>query len=152
MKLCYGCGQTKPRTIFTKRKASKDGLNARCRECTRKATKRHYENNKEYYQKKARRNEVKYKQEFEELMRVVKDVPCMDCEREFHSCQMDFDHREGEDKKYNVSDMKGMSLLEVKKEIAKCDVVCSNCHRMRTFLRRIKHAPVCPLATNQLKG
>jgi hypothetical protein len=30
----------------------------------------------------------------------------------------------------------GFSWAAIKKEIAKCDVVCSNCHRVRTHIRR----------------
>ena len=47
---------------------------------------------------------------------------------------MDFDHRSPEDKKFHISDIvfynKQEEMLE---EIAKCDLVCANCHRIRTF-------------------
>lgn len=46
---------------------------------------------------------------------------------------MDFDHRPDEVKVKNVSQLK--TLDDVKAEIAKCDVVCSNCHRLRTKRR-----------------
>jgi hypothetical protein len=52
---------------------------------------------------------------------------------------MDFDHVRGE-KLFDVSRMvgPGLSLELIKAEIAKCDVVCANCHRIRTFERRHK--------------
>lgn len=34
-KVCRGCGVTKPHTHFTREKRARDGLRARCRECTR---------------------------------------------------------------------------------------------------------------------
>jgi len=52
---------------------------------------------------------------------------------------MDFDHRPGEEKLFllKVSKMVTYKLETVLLEIAKCDLVCANCHRMRTQ-RRIK--------------
>lgn len=42
----------------------------------------------------------------------------------------------GSEKSDNVSMMvgRGLSIERVLAEIAKCDVVCSNCHRIRTHL------------------
>lgn len=63
-------------------------------------------------------------------------APCMDCGRHFKACQMDFDHT-GE-KKGGVAWLlsKGATLAAIKSEIAKCDLVCANCHRVRTQGRR----------------
>lgn len=64
-------------------------------------------------------------------------VPCHDCGRRFHPCAMDFDHRVGEAKRAVVTRMIGRSgLTRIFAEVAKCDIVCANCHRLRTFLRR----------------
>lgn len=58
--------------------------------------------------------------------------PCMDCDREFPPCAMDFDHVRG-DKKKDVSSL--TTIKSITAEIAKCDLVCANCHRIRTFKR-----------------
>lgn len=57
----------------------------------------------------------------------------MDCGQSYPSYVMDLDHRG--DKVRNVARMVSLGLGEatVLAEIAKCDVVCSNCHRLRTF-------------------
>ena len=68
------------------------------------------------------------------IVRAAKDVPCADCGQRYHWFQMDFDHVRGQ-KSYNISRMMTMSEERLRAEIAKCDVVCSNCHRMRTFSR-----------------
>jgi hypothetical protein len=49
---------------------------------------------------------------------------------------LDFDHL-GE-KSYNVSDAiaRVLSWARIELEIAKCEVVCANCHRIRTHERR----------------
>ena len=47
---------------------------------------------------------------------------------------MDFDHVKGK-KVDNISNMAriGRGINEIKKEIKKCEILCSNCHRMRTW-------------------
>lgn len=68
---------------------------------------------------------------------LLKDQPCTDCNQRFPSCAMDFDHIEGK-KLFNVSSLayKNRSLTNLLNEAAKCEVVCANCHRIRTYLRR----------------
>lgn len=67
--------------------------------------------------------------------------PCVDCGDCFPYYVMDFDHLN--DKSFAVSAYrkKTNSLERVKEEIAKCELVCSNCHRVRSFKRlEAKHA------------
>jgi len=63
----------------------------------------------------------------------------MDCGGRFPPECMDFDHVRG-DKDFNVSHVakavKNFDLLRA--EIAKCDLVCANCHRIRTRSRRLE--------------
>lgn len=67
----------------------------------------------------------------------TKDGPCMDCGLRFDSCAMDLDHRPNTIKLFNLSQWKcAKTLDEYKAELIKCDLVCSNCHRVRTKLRR----------------
>lgn len=70
-----------------------------------------------------------------------KSVPCVDCGRCFPSVCMDFDHRPGEQKIFEIGPNTGLSKERLAKEIVKCDVVCACCHRIRTFsrLREKKH-------------
>jgi hypothetical protein len=51
---------------------------------------------------------------------------------------MDFDHRQDENKVINLANASRMTRPKILEEIAKCDVVCSNCHRERTYQRKIK--------------
>lgn len=69
----------------------------------------------------------------------LKNKPCMDCGFvPEDTCQMDFDHREGVDKIDNVNRLvKNGTWEQIYAEIEKCDLVCANCHRLRTQ-KRIK--------------
>ena len=69
-----------------------------------------------------------------ELVRKAKDVPCMDCGIHYPFYVMEFDHVRGV-KKFGisraVSNPRADAEEAIREEIAKCDVVCSNCHRLR---------------------
>ncbi len=72
--------------------------------------------------------------EFRDWLFVLKSNPCMDCTRTYPSVAMDFDHVRGE-KHSEVTDMWSWSRSKVLAEIAKCELVCANCHRVRTYTR-----------------
>lgn len=65
----------------------------------------------------------------------LKSLPCADCGREYPSYVMDFDHTRGA-KRYNVAAMTLKSWPQILQELEKCDVVCANCHKVRTHVRR----------------
>lgn len=66
------------------------------------------------------------------------ETPCADCGGIFPPCCMDFDHLPGTKKLYAVGTMvsHGHSWPKIEVEIAKCELVCANCHRIRTQDRR----------------
>ena len=66
----------------------------------------------------------------------LKSAPCFDCGNCFPPECMDFDHREGEKKRFTVGAGLKYSAEVLTVEIVKCDLVCSNCHRIRTFARK----------------
>lgn len=70
----------------------------------------------------------------------------MDCGGTFDPVCMDFDHRPGELKLFNIAAWRQYSAkvttAKLLTEIAKCDVVCANCHRLRTHRQRDHYAAV----------
>jgi hypothetical protein len=70
----------------------------------------------------------------------IKSHPCSDCGQTFDPVCMDFDHRPGELKRDCVAKLLSTiaSVEAVMQEIAKCDLVCSNCHRLRTKKRKTR--------------
>lgn len=98
----------------------------------RAASKRHYDKNPEYYKERNRRSRER-KQDF---IRQQRSVPCVDCKTEYPWYVMEFDHRNAEDKTYNIARMNSQSWNRIHTELAKCDVLCANCHCVRTHERR----------------
>ena len=60
---------------------------------------------------------------------------CADCGYRGHPVALDFDHRPGVDKLFTIGQDARRKWSEIEAEIEKCDVVCSNCHRIRTYRR-----------------
>lgn len=92
-----------------------------------------YQADKEGYKRRAKEKQARMLAITDE----AKDVPCLDCGGRFLPCAMDFDHRPGEEKVMSVAQLvtRG-NEAKLRAEIAKCDVVCANCHRVRTWLRQ----------------
>lgn len=78
---------------------------------------------------------IKKNREWYESYKVAN--PCTDCGLYYPAECMDFDHITG-DKQFTVSQMitrcYGKEAIDA--EISKCQLVCSNCHRTRTRLRK----------------
>jgi formate-dependent nitrite reductase cytochrome c552 subunit len=73
-----------------------------------------------------------------ELLNERRDVPCADCGHRYPPYVMDFDHRDPSAKRATVTRMIGRaSTARILDEVAKCDIVCANCHRARTYRRRM---------------
>lgn len=73
------------------------------------------------------------------FLAALKDGPCADCGGRFPRVAMDFDHVRGE-KLFEIGNGIRYKAAAVLAEIEKCEVVCSNCHRVRTEERRTKLA------------
>jgi hypothetical protein len=74
------------------------------------------------------------------FVRSYKDgKPCTDCGIGFPHYILDFDHRPGCKKNANINVLvkRGASIKVLLEEIAKCELVCANCHRRRTWERKI---------------
>ena len=93
---------------------------------------------KEYYaahtEYEAKRGARRYK-EMQDWVASLKTGPCMDCGGTFPSVCMHFDHRPGEEKVLNIAALaRHNNKKAILEEIAKCDLICANCHAIRTFL------------------
>ena len=132
---CARCRQVKPLSDFARKRAN--DYQPYCRPCQSEYKKEHYHKNKGSYFASVRRRTIQLQTE----LRNAKDKPCADCGIKYPYYVMDFDHRDGVEKRGAMSRfLKRHSRQALLEEIAKCDVVCSNCHRERTYQRK-QHCP-----------
>lgn len=126
----------KDESEYAKNTSRPDGLQTSCKGCHRQYVNAHYQAHKPYYKAKARKNADAHYAEREAWINNFKSGPCLDCGGRFPPCAMDFDHVRGT-KIDNVSWMRvrGRSKASILAEIAKCELVCANCHRIRTHSR-----------------
>ena len=61
---------------------------------------------------------------------------CVDCGYADSGYSLQFDHLPEHEKLYEISRMSGHAKANILKEIEKCEVVCGNCHALRTEKRR----------------
>lgn len=88
--------------------------------------------NKQYSKIANKRNQDKRR---EYVYKLKEDTPCTDCNQNYPYYVMQFDHISGV-KVHHVSQMIQRGWQPLKDEIAKCEIVCSNCHAERTHRRR----------------
>lgn len=126
MKMCYFCKEIKSLDQFNKNRSKKDGLNTYCRKCMKSVWKKHYDKNPKKYNVRSKSNRIKLKEQFKNL----KSVLCCSICGETHPATLDFHHRNPNEKEINISNAaRSYGEERLKKEIDKCDVLCSNCHR-----------------------
>jgi hypothetical protein len=70
------------------------------------------------------------------------DAGCRRCGESDAAC-LDYHHRDGVGKEMNVSQMVsyGYAFDELREEVAKCDVLCANCHRKEHFVEPLDAVP-----------
>lgn len=129
--VCSRCGEHRPVSAF--HHSSTRGRQAWCKSCR-----------KEYdasYWQKTRHTRVQFRRrrqaELESWHRSLKEsTPCADCRGHFHHAAMHWDHLPGESKRLEVSTLvhRGARRAAVH-EMTKCELVCANCHAVRTYER-----------------
>lgn len=128
-KHCVTCREWKPRSAFSVRVRSKDGLQPQCKACAAA----YFQANRGTIIPKIRGRQARVKSETRQAAwDYLIAHPCADC-GESDPVVLEFDHVRGR-KRDTIQGLvsKGHSLRMVMDEIAKCDVRCANCHRRKT--------------------
>ena len=108
---CYVCHIEKDETEFSMHHGRKNGRQSGCKECR-----------------------VAERAKFMAMVQQLKLAPCTDCGKTLPHYVMEFDHREtGHSRAIAAFGGDGPAF---RIELAKCDLVCGNCHNERTWLRR----------------
>jgi hypothetical protein len=126
-KTCARCGETKNIEEFAFRIKAKNIRQSYCGDCFKIIRRESYEKNKQTSRdknKRLRERNLKWYREFK------KTLKCNRCPED-HPATLDFHHKDSDEKEFIVSHMirDCYSIERIKREIDKCEVLCSNCHR-----------------------
>ena len=127
-KYCSGCEQTLPVDMFGANRTKADGKQTRCKTCRNLCFQAHYRRNKSYYFQKAAKRRKNLRAWFTEYKTTLS---CEKCGYDEHHSALDFHHLD-DSKERGMSDgvNRGWGKEKIKKEIAKCIILCANCHRV----------------------
>lgn len=62
---------------------------------------------------------------------------CVECGYNLHPAALDFDHLDPDTKLFTIATGMSRSWQSLMDEMAKCEIVCANCHRIRTVNRKL---------------
>ena len=129
-KRCSCCNEVKAASEFHRRR---DGLQWWCKTCKSKAAGEHYQANRKRRYAHNKRRQKEFRDWYTSLK---KDKPCADCGQVFHPAAMHWDHLPGFEKTGPLGSLVRRGSRELMlEEVAKCELVCANCHAVRTVTR-----------------
>lgn len=128
LKKCYTCGNLKEKNKFNKNRCRVDGLNSICKECSKQRSRRYYKENRKEHLIKVGKRRTHVRELFKIWIKNIKSIGCCCCD-EKEPVSIDFHHLFN--KKFVISSNGGgrVSFKSLSKEINKCILLCSNCHR-----------------------
>lgn len=129
-KKCSSCGELKSIHDFHRDRTAKSGRKSACKQCASKKRRERYK------RLDIPRNKKKVERNKRFIAEYLLQHPCVDC-GETDPVVLQFDHVYGK-KDSNVSYFvhKPTGIKRIKKEIAKCEVRCANCHIRRHAYER----------------
>jgi hypothetical protein len=131
---CGRCKREKPVGQFAWRRRARGQLDNYCRACRAEYKQEHYAANKARYIAAAgQRRKAMVEERTQYLVAFLREHPCADCGENDPVVPR---VRPPTDKKFAISKgLQDRNWQDMLDEIAKCDVVCANCHRRRTAKR-----------------
>lgn len=132
-KTCNKCNQTKDVSEFSRRNTGR--LQPWCRECNTTYQRKWYASNKKVHNETIKARKLTSRKTLYQLIReYLMNNPCVIC-GESDPVVLEFDHIDRNSKHGNISSLvnNGYSWAAIQLEIEKCQVLCANCHRRKTF-------------------
>ena len=133
VKFCRNGHEFTPENTGIRKNARNPELNIRvCKECQKLRCRKYCAE----YPEKRKGRVSKYKasmRDKKDSLVEYKGGKCVDCGGTFPSCCYHFDHRDPSQKTSGIAQMMHRPIEEMKTEADKCDLVCANCHAIRTF-------------------
>jgi hypothetical protein len=129
---CGRCRRKLPTSAFARYGS---GFQSYCRDCQRDYDAAWYRANKKRRQAKVRADRQAHVTWLDSLK---EGKPCADCGQVYPPYVMEWDHLPGSAKSLVLADTRRAAYGKnrILAELAKCELVCANCHRVRTFTRR----------------
>lgn len=134
MRICSNCRQEKDDTEFNWKNKTKEIRSHQCKICQTSYSKQHYLDNKQDYINRSTRDRDKCREKIKQLIKSLK-ISCADCGLD-HPAILDFHHLDPSEKEYQIARL--TSKKRILHEVAKCVVLCSNCHRIRHWNEKNK--------------
>ena len=130
LKTCTHCSLDFDEKEFPLSGKPKGRRSSMCRPCKQKYDREHYHKKVD---KKVRSQQTAAirRRNMDFVYDILMNSECADCKNSDPRV-LEFDHLDPSIKNYSISQMGSYSLKKLKEEISKCEVVCANCHRIRT--------------------
>ncbi|MGQ0802447.1 MAG: hypothetical protein ACT4PI_01090 [Actinomycetota bacterium] len=134
LRKCGRCGALKPLAEFAWRRKEKGQRDNYCRPCRAAYHRKHYQANRQRYLAQAKRRKGRNRaRNYRQLIDFLSAHPCVDCGDD-DVLVLEFDHVAGKSILIAKA-LRDRFWEDILAEIAKCEVVCANCHRRRTARR-----------------
>jgi len=131
MKTCGKCKQKKYLSEFADNKEKNDGKQYQCRQCQKKYRSDHYKKNKKKIIGQIKKRKIFIR---DYVWSIKCKSSCADC-GESDPVVLEFDHLGVKNFSIALAATNGYSIEKINSEIEKCEIICANCHRRRTFSR-----------------
>lgn len=158
-KQCWDCKEVKSLGDFGISRRNEDGLNSMCKQCNARRARairalkpkspkivkdplplvvkvKRVHNPEEAKRRRVEARRIRGINNKIKVDQIKVESGCADCGYNSHPEAMDLDHLPQFEKHKAVSSMMTKAWTRIEAEIAKCEVVCANCHRVRTANRR----------------
>ena len=136
MKTCDSCKRTLKFEEFNCTESRPDGLQTKCRTCSRAYYREYYRNSPKEKLRLYKNNDAALAILRQEIRDLKESKPCTDCGIKYPYYVMQFDHI-SDNKSFSISRLSRKTRRQVYEEINKCELVCANCHAERTHSRLV---------------
>ena len=135
-KTCTKCGETKALELFGKQSNGPQGRASWCKACKSAQVASRYANDAGYRESQKAYSRRRHADNARRLSDYKMERGCADCGFNAHPAALEFDHLPEYTKSFTISSKTSYDWGRLQSEIDKCEVVCANCHAIRTAERR----------------
>lgn len=128
-RVCKTCSIEQPLNSFSKHPKCALGYTWECKTCRNKKLSPYYKERRGARAKVENQKNQDRKDYFVEMFGRI----CFDCKVSYPNYIFDFHHIDPSEKDIKISSIRSLKDHRIKSELAKCVMLCSNCHRTRHY-------------------